>query len=393
MDQLFHNSLFVDFGPQNLHPFATANIQRVQGRKVGGLRSRVRQLAPRKPGVYGMLNVRDEVIYIGKAKCLRTRLLGYFRPKSRAPKAGRIIRNSTGIVWEIAANEFAALHRELELIRRWRPRFNVQGQPNARRPIYVCLGRMPAPYLFLAKRPPKDAMAFYGPITHGRRAKEAVRRLNDWFQLRDCSQAQTMNFADQGELFPLELSPGCLRHEIGTCLGPCAAACDREDYFSATRSAQAFLNGDDLTILKAAQQEMERASEKQIFEQAASHRDRLLVLAWLHEQLQQMRQLQANSSFIYPLTGHDGTTFWYFIHSGQTICALPAPHDEPTRKHALEQIRTVFQRPFHGTREQSLARRDSILLVAGWFHRYPEERTKTLSVDKAMADLLGTQKK
>ncbi len=156
----------------------------VNGRRSSQLRSEIRRLCPRKPGVYGMLDRHGELIYIGKAKSLRGRLLSYFRHKSRDPKAARILRHTGSIAWEINPNEFAALHRELELIRRWRPRLNVQGQPQRRRFTFVCLGRPPAPYLFLARRPPASTLACFGPIPLGLRAREAVRRLNDWFQLR-----------------------------------------------------------------------------------------------------------------------------------------------------------------------------------------------------------------
>src|SRR5260370_6816954 len=169
----------------------------VNGRRSSQLRSEIRRLCPRKPGVYGMLDGQGELIYIGKAKSLRGRLLSYLRHKSRDPKAARILRHTGSIAWEINPNEFAALHRELELIRRWRPRLNVQGQPQRRRFTFVCLGRPPAPYLFLARRPPASTLACFGPIPLGLRAREAVRRLNDWFQLRDCPQVQQMVFAHQ----------------------------------------------------------------------------------------------------------------------------------------------------------------------------------------------------
>src|SRR5262249_59495239 len=101
-----------------------------------------------------MLDANDTLIYVGKAKELRARLLSYFRGRSRDPKAGRILEPTQTVVWEHAASEFAALLRELELIRRWRPRFNVQGQPHRRARTFICLGRRPAPYAFLLRRPP-----------------------------------------------------------------------------------------------------------------------------------------------------------------------------------------------------------------------------------------------
>jgi excinuclease ABC subunit C len=386
VDRLFPSKPFTDFGPNYLQPEAGAvPLQQVHGQRVSQLRGRVRQLGPKKPGVYGMLNAKGELIYVGKAKDLRTRLLCYFRPRSRDPKAGRIIKHVVSILWEISPNEFAALHRELELIRRWRPRFNVQGQPDWHRPIYLCLGRLPAPYLFLDRRPPKDVLSYYGPVPNGRRVKEAARRLNDWFRLRDCAQTQEMHFADQGQLFPLELSHACLRYEIGTCLGPCAATCGRGDYFDAVRSVQNFLEGKDLTILQTLQHEKAAAAEKQIFERAAAYRDRLASLLWLHQQLDQMRRLRSNSSFIYPLTGKDGHTFWYLIHAGQTITAIAEPQDAAARQRARNLIDAVYRKEYFATREQTLAQRDSILLVASWFNRYPEERGRTLAVADALA--------
>ena len=110
----------------------------------------------------------------------------------------------------------------------------------------------PAPHVYLAARPPASASAFFGPVTAGHRALEAVRRVNDFFQLRDCPQKQEMVFADQQELFPAELAAGCLRHEIGTCLGPCAAACSRTAYAAKVQAANAFLHGQDLSRKGAA---------------------------------------------------------------------------------------------------------------------------------------------
>src|ERR1700731_1903084 len=116
-------------------------LEAIHGHRPSRLREKVRKRCPRKPGVYGMVDATGELIYVGKAKCLRSRLLSYFRPNSRDPKAGRILGQTRTLVWEPAPNEFAALLRELELIRRWRPRCNVQGQPTRYRRTYVCVGR------------------------------------------------------------------------------------------------------------------------------------------------------------------------------------------------------------------------------------------------------------
>src|SRR5262249_59620109 len=125
-----------------------------------------------------------ELIYVGKAKCLRSRLLSYFRPRSRDPKAGRIVEHTFVIAWELATSEFAALLRELELIRRWQPRFNVQGQPyRRRRRVYVCVGRRPAPYVFTAAAPPRTARDIFGPVPKGGTVRGGVGGVEAWFRV------------------------------------------------------------------------------------------------------------------------------------------------------------------------------------------------------------------
>src|SRR5262249_21747106 len=150
-----------------------------------------------------------ELLYVGKAKGLRARVLSYFRPRSRSKKAGRLIRQAATLIWEPCASEFAALLRELELIRRWRPRWNVAGQPLLRQKTYVCIGRAPAPYIFLSRRPLRDVLAVFGPVPAGRNAQTAVSRLNDLFRLRDCPEAREMIFPEQGALYAVERPPGC----------------------------------------------------------------------------------------------------------------------------------------------------------------------------------------
>ncbi|HYT94719.1 MAG TPA: UvrB/UvrC motif-containing protein [Gemmataceae bacterium] len=368
------------YGPARLDP-SPPSPHLVDGERPSRLRIRVHEECPKRPGVYGMLDRHGDLVYVGKAKSLRTRLLSYFRPQSRDAKAGRIMQHIRAIAWEVSPTEFAALHRELELIQRWRPRFNVVGQPDGRRYSYVCVGRQPAPYVFLARTPPAKVLAAYGPVPAGRRAGEAVRRLNDWFRLRDCSQAQEMIFADQGELWVIERSAGCLRHEIGTCLGPCAAACSSAAYAVQVAAARAFLTGADKTPLNNLQNEMEAASAAMAFERAAALRDKLEALRWLRDQLESLRLARTQGSFVYPLQGYDGRITWYLIHGGRTVEAMPAPLDEDTRRAARARIEAVYQTD---SRAEAAERMEEVLLVAYWFGRYPGERTRVLQPAEAL---------
>jgi excinuclease ABC subunit C len=373
---LFPRLDFTGFGPSSL----AGNLEcppysAIQGRRPARLRALVRADSPRLPGVYGMVDGNGELIYVGKAKCLRSRLLSYFRPNSRDPKAGRILANTRLLAWEVGTSEFAALLRELELIRRWQPRFNVQGQPRRLRRGYVCLGRRPAPYVFLTTRPASTAFACFGPVPMGRTAREAVRKVNDWFRLRDCPQAQQMMFADQQELFPVERNPGCIRHEIGQCLAPCAAACMRTDYSRQVRAARQFLEGDDLAPLETLERDMGAASAALAFERAAVLRDKLEVLRWLQERLARVREA-ARLSCVYPVRGHDDTVLWYLIHGGRVRAALPSPRDKVGRLAVAAALRAVYQQP-NRQATPGLEEVDSVLLVAAWFRKHPEERQQT----------------
>jgi excinuclease ABC subunit C len=384
VEGLFSRPVFAGFGPDGLDPTSPPPpLHRARGRRPGVLRAAVRADCPRRPGVYGMIDGTGKLIYVGKAKSLRARLLSYFRPKSRDPKAGRILQNARTLVWEFAPSEFAALLRELELIRRWRPRFNVQGQPHRQRHTYICLGRRPAPYVFLSSRPAANVLACFGPVPAGQRAREAVRRLNDGYALRDCPQKQEMVFADQRELFPEPRAAGCLRHEIGTCLGPCAAACTRADYAARVGAARSFLEGKDGELLAALERDMASASAVLDFERAAALRDRLEVLRWLHDHLERLRQLREGQSFVYPAAGECGEV-WYLIHQGRVVASRPAPSPETAARTAA-MVETLYRRRFPPGAALAGNEVDGVLLVASWFRRYPEERARVLAPARALA--------
>jgi excinuclease ABC subunit C len=331
-----------------------------------------------------MVDGRGSLIYVGKAKCLRARLLSYFRANSREDKAGRILDHTRAIVWEYAASEFAALLRELELIRRWKPVYNVQGLPGRRRVVYVCLGRKPAPYLFVARQPPADALACYGPLQGRERIGDAVRRLNDYFRLRDCEQSQKMHFADQGELFPILRPAGCLRQEIDTCSGPCAGYVTRAGYGRQVRAARAFLDGSDNAPLLKLEREMTAAAQGQAYERAAALRDKLEPIRWLADRLAWLQRARQEHSFVYVADSADGVAIWYLIHRGRVRSAWPAPRDSHARRTVGADINVVFRDVGREDGPLPADQVDSILLVAGWFRKHPEERQRTLSPTDAL---------
>jgi excinuclease ABC subunit C len=369
---LFPVDAFAGFGSTTARPAAfDPALGRVKSRKEKKLRAGVRETAPKLPGVYGMLGKHGDLIYVGKAKSLRARLMSYFRD-SRDSKAGRILQHTHTLVWETVPDEFAALVRELELIRRHRPRFNVLGQPGRQRYCYVCLGRTPAPYAYVSHSPTGKDLGVYGPFTSASRAGDAVRRLNDWYRLRDCAQTVTMHFADQAELFQEERSPGCLRFEIATCAGPCAGGCTRSGYGAQVRSAIRFLDGSCDKPLKDLGKLMNEASTAMQFERAAALRDRLAEMEWLWEKLNWLRQARRENTFVYPLTGPDKRTVWYLIHRGRVRGACYQPTCESSTSVARSLLADVYAAdPGPGVTPGQV---DHVLLVSSWFRKNPDEK-------------------
>ncbi|MBI3410216.1 MAG: GIY-YIG nuclease family protein [Planctomycetes bacterium] len=397
MERLFPAGCFIDFGP--LHLDSSGSIppsHRIHGATPAKLRAELRVLCPRKAGVYGMVDSNGELLYVGKAKNLRVRLQSYFRKRGRPAKAGKIIRRTTTVVWEVQPGEFAALLRELELIRRWRPRGNVQGQPLRRKHAFICLGRRPAPYVFLHQKPPKTALAVFGPVPMNLWAGEAVRRLNDLFRLRDCPQKQEMIFPDQRALFTLgqpgataglsnvmAIPPGCMRFDLGSCLGPCTGTCARRDYQTQVKAARSFLEGKDRAALTNLEREMHLAAAAQEFERAGVLRDKWRALAWLTTRLDRLRETRQRLSFAYPQGER-----WYLIHGGRTIRAIPAPHDRESALEASALLRAIYSRLGNSELLESYEHMDGVMLVSAWFRKHPGELKRTLAPEQALAKCL-----
>src|SRR6185369_8449189 len=212
----------------------------------------------------------------------------------------------------------------------------------------------------------------------GVRAREAVRRLNDWYRLRDCPSPQTMTFADQRELFPVLPSAGCLRLEIGTCLGPCAAACSHSDYLHQARGARAFLEGKDLSALVQLDRDMQGAATAMQFERAAALRDQLAVVGWLHEHLERLRQART-LSMVYPLQGHDGRDRWYVMVRGDVRAVVAAPASAAEAR----DVAAVLD-PIASGKRAADEQVDNVLLIAAWFRNRPEEQRKGMTLEQAL---------
>lgn len=343
------------------------------------MREHVRTACEDRPGVYRMMSADGEVVYVGKSKRMRTRLLSYFRCAWPSEKGARVVREATNIEWEYAPSEFAALLAELRLIKRLRPRFNVAMARDARHFAFIKVTRGAAPKLLVVRGASDDsADVYYGPFYGGQRVGEAVHELNDALGLRDCASDRRMHFADQPELFQFApRTPGCIRFEIGKCLGPCVGACTVSEYDARVRMARAFLDGVDDAPLDTLRADMLASSERLEFERAAALRDKLGRLESLREQFIRFRFAVETLSFAYHVHGHDGDDRVYLIRRGRVRAEHPAPSCPASRAALRAAADDIF-----GSLEREGAsvpthENDELLLLSSWFRRFPSELERT----------------
>lgn len=350
--------------------------------QIATMKDAVRAGAADRPGIYRMLSSTGEVVYVGKSKRVRSRLLSYFRCAYPAEKGARILREAESIDWEYTPSEFAALLRELRLIKTFRPRLNVAMKRDALHYSFIKLTRGAAPKLAVVRgASADDASIYYGPFVGAQRIGEALRELSDALMLRDCSAETKMHFSDQQELFQLApRTPGCIRHEIGKCLGPCAGGCSVAGYAERVAMARAFLDGSNDGPIEMLRKRMEDASEHLLFERAATLRDKVGRLEALREQFGRLRFAVEKLSFVYTVKGHEGADRVYLVKRGVVRAEVEKPRSSWQRAKLKRLAEDIFSSPETKTTSVPTHEIDELLLLSSWFKRFPKEMGKTRQV-------------
>lgn len=344
------------------------------------MRAAVTAGAKDRPGVYRMHARSGEVVYVGKSKRLRTRLLSYFRGRYPEDKGARIIREAVHIDWDYTPSEFAALLLEMRLIKRLRPRLNVAMKRDDRHFAFIKISRGPAAKLTVVRGPTEDSAAYYGPFQGAQRVSESLRELNDALGLRDCTVERRMHFSDQSELFQIARTPGCIRFEIHKCLGPCVGGCSELQYDQRLGLARAFLDCTDDTPLDTLRREMEASSERLEFERAAALRDKVQRLEELRVQFLRLRFGVESLTFVYTVPGYQGDDRVYLIRRGRVRDERPSPrtpNDKAALERAIEDVYGPVERPTTRVPTHEI---DEMLLLTSWFGRFPQEMERVRQV-------------
>jgi excinuclease ABC subunit C len=338
------------------------------------LRAHVRANAECRPGVYELLDEGGSIFYVGKAKSVRARLLSYFTAAWPDSKSARLIRSATAIRWRYVPSEFAALLEELRLIKRLRPYRNVHGNRTSRRTVFVKLTAGPAPKLRLTSRTADPEAQYYGPFRGSGRAASALRVVDDVLGLRDCARDRPMVFGDQADFFATPLAPGCLRHDFGTCLGPCAARCSADRYAQAVRVAVDFLEGRTAEPIGRVLEVMADAAEHADFERAAVWREKLEAVEWLFGAVARLATALDALSFVYVVRDAmgEGDDRVYLVRRGLVLAEAPLPRTPIERLAFAAAVQRHADAPAPALVARSATEMDQILLVTSWFRQHPD---------------------
>ena len=223
--------------------------------------------APVRTGVYLMKDREAKVIYVGKAKNLRSRVRSYFKGNDTRPMIPFLLARIEDLDFVVTDTEKEALILENNIIKEHRPRYNVYFRDDK---TYVSLRidlREPFPWFQLVRRVKKDGARYLGPYPSGLAAKETLHFLQQVFPLRTCSD----------RVFRQRRRP-CIEYEIRRCLGPCCGLVTPENYQALVRDVIAFLEGRGRGLLQDLRERMEDASDALKFEEAALVRDRISAI-------------------------------------------------------------------------------------------------------------------
>lgn len=346
------------------------------------LREVVRRSARNVPGVYRMLGARGDVLYVGKSRQLRTRLLSYFRLPWPEHRHARMLRETAHIEWEESPSEFAALLRETRLIRAHLPAYNRKGARPLDKWWVIVVPRGSAPRLRVQRasavgdRRASTAESVIGPFAHRAPLLSAVRVLNDALGLRDCSDRVPMVLRDAGDFFADDpryaRTPACHRYETRRCLGPCIAACTHAEYRAQVQRARSYLDGESDAPRAELAKEMAMASAQLLYERAGWLRDRLTALETLEAQLLRVREALQRPSFAYRLPSLHGADRVYLVRDGRVVSE--ACLDDPG---AIDQLLAREAAPVSSATALTVEALEELTLLEHWFRTRAEEQLRT----------------
>ena len=229
---------------------------------------------PQDPGVYLMKNRAGKIIYVGKAKNLRSRVRSYLTDsQDHTPKTRLLVTQIYSIETLLTKTEVEAFLLEATLIKKNRPKYNIRLRDDKAYPYIKLTVFQEFPRFYMSRRVSRDGSLYFGPFMRGLDVSTTIRFLNKTFQVRDCT-----------DTFMATRKRPCLTHEIGRCRAPCVGFVTAQDYGKDLEGAVLFLRGQGHQLVKKLTRQMTEAADQERFESAASIRDSIASLKSILDQ-------------------------------------------------------------------------------------------------------------
>ena len=227
---------------------------------------------PKTPGVYMHKDSLGEVIYVGKAVNLRSRVSSYFRASQTDPKVRAMVSNIAEFEYISCATEMEALLLECNLIKKYMPRYNILLKDDKSYPYIEVTVAEEFPRVISTRRLERDGNRYFGPYSDAGSVRRILGMIDEMYMFKKCRQQE----------FRKGVRP-CLNYFIGKCPGVCTGKADKEDYAAKIGEVIDILSGRDATVMARLRADMEKASEEMRYEDAARYRDYMKSLKALGE--------------------------------------------------------------------------------------------------------------
>ena len=255
--------------------------------------------APATTGVYIFKDTQGRILYVGKARSLRSRLRSYLNLHHLTPKVRHMVTRATRVEWMETASELEAFILESNLIKAHRPPYNVMLKDDKRYPYLRLALSEPYPYLEFVRRPARDGSLYFGPYVPAWAVRETMTLLSQIFPLRRC----------RGPL--KRQNRPCLNFQMGRCLGPCAREVDPHEYAALVDGVRRILEGRGREVLEELEGRMMELARELRFEEAARVRDQVFALKRVMERQRVLLTREKDLDFI--LWEEDGRFFLYLL--------------------------------------------------------------------------------
>ncbi|MBN8521791.1 MAG: excinuclease ABC subunit UvrC [Alphaproteobacteria bacterium] len=250
----------------NLPDTPEAAVHKPLAQGVAVIRDHVTRL-PESPGVYRMINAKGDVLYVGKAKALKKRVISYTHVDKLPIRLKRMVAETVAMEFVNTATEVEALLLEANLIKKFQPRYNILLRDDKSFPYIMISGGHDFPQVKKHRGAREDGGEYFGPFAGAGAVNHTIEVLQRVFRLRNCSD----------NIFANRSRP-CLQYHIKRCTAPCVGKISKETYAQDVAKARAFLQGESRAIQQEFAQFMQAASDSQDYERAAEYRDRIKAL-------------------------------------------------------------------------------------------------------------------